>query len=483
MLSTSSFKQITRIRSLAFKSIVKQDITWHEKTSPGELSSRIMPMLGGIAYEAFSQIRTIVSFGTEQKEIDRYVNKLKPTRKYGIIKGHTLGICIGLFFGIMYASYSIAFIYGTHLIQDGKMNFGDVLGVFMGIMMGTLSLSGGAANLNVFGEATGAATSMFEIIERESEIKLDGGLIPDKPTQGYIEFQDVRFSYPSRPDVEVLKGISFKCLPGQTVALVGASGSGKSTSVQLLERFYNKKGGRILIDGRDIEDYNVKWIRSQEPNLFDNTIANNIAINCPNATKQQIEDAAKLANAHDFIKALSNGYDTNTGERGLQMSGGQKQRICIARALINDPKILLLDEATSALDNKSEKVVQTALDSAASGRTTLVIAHRLSTIKNADLIIVMEKGVIIESGTHEELMKLQKYYYNLVKNQEIKVKDEENEKEDSEDENDEGQNNMQTQFVEPVISHRENNNTALSHFASSLSISHPYIAGGLSHRT
>ncbi|OUM68101.1 hypothetical protein PIROE2DRAFT_4236 [Piromyces sp. E2] len=215
------------------------------------------------------------------------------------------------------------------------------------------------------------------------------------------------------------------------------------------------KSGRILIDGVDIEDYNVPWIRSQiglvsqEPTLFDNTVAKNIAINSPNATQEQIEEAAKLANAHEFIKKLSNGYETSTGERGLQMSGGQKQRICIARALINNPKILLLDEATSALDNKSEKVVQAALDSASSGRTTLVIAHRLSTVKNADLIVVMEKGIIIESGTHEELMKLGKYYYNLVKNQEIKIKEEIDDS-DSEAEDVDPDAIQQTQFVEPA---------------------------------
>ncbi|ORX55899.1 ATP-binding cassette transporter subfamily B member 4a [Piromyces finnis] len=558
MLTVSALKQVTRIRSLTFKSIVKQEIPWHEKTSPGELASRIIsdtilieqgiglklgmvlqsfvtfiacfilaykngwklslvmssiiPVLlilmgilvvilkkytkrsqdayaelGGIAQEAFSQIRTIVSFGTEQKEIDRYVDKLKPTRKYGIIKGHTLGSVLGMTFGIIYASYSIAFIYGTHLIQDGDMLYGDVLGVFMGIMMGAMMLSTGSAFLNSFGEATGAAAKLFDIIEREPEIKLEGGLIPDKPTEGHIEFQDVRFNYPSRPDVEVLKGISFKCLPGQTVALVGASGSGKSTTVQLLERFYNKKSGRILVDGKDIEEYNVQWIRSQiglvsqEPTLFDNSVAKNIAINSPNATQEQIEEAAKLANAHEFIQKLSNGYETSTGERGLQMSGGQKQRICIARALINNPKILLLDEATSALDNKSEKVVQAALDSAASGRTTLVIAHRLSTIKNADLIIVMEKGIIIESGTHDELMKMKKYYYNLVKNQEIKIKEDEKDP-DSEAEDGDPDAIQQTQFVEPVTTTRRET-TVLSRIASSISMSRRQTTGGLSEKS
>ncbi|ORX76879.1 P-loop containing nucleoside triphosphate hydrolase protein [Anaeromyces robustus] len=558
-LSVSAMRQVTRIRSLTFKSIVKQEIAWHEKTSPGELASRIIsdtilvedgisfklgmviqsvvtfiacfilafksgwklslymsiiiPILlifvicmaailkkytkktqdayaelGGIAQEAFSQIRTIVSFGTEQKEIDRYVSKLEPTKKYGIIKGHAVGCTLGLVFGIVYASFSIAFILGTHYIRDKEMMYGDVLNVFMGIMMGAMMLSGVGVHLSAFSEATGAATILFDIIEKEPEIKLEGRLVPDKPTEGHIEFQDVHFNYPSRPDVEVLKGISFKCLPGQTVALVGASGSGKSTTVQLIERFYNKKSGRILIDGKDIEDYNVSWLRSQiglvsqEPTLFDASVAKNISINAPNATQEQIEEAAKLANAHDFIKKLSNGYDTSTGERGLQLSGGQKQRICIARALINNPKILLLDEATSALDNQSEKIVQAALDSASSGRTTLVIAHRLSTIKNADLIIVMEKGIIIESGTHDELMKLQKYYYNLVKNQKINI--EENE-ENENDEDEEGVSKdpdaiQQTQFVE-TTPHRET--TILSRIASSISMSRRRTTGAFSEKS
>ncbi|OUM62371.1 hypothetical protein PIROE2DRAFT_44368, partial [Piromyces sp. E2] len=531
LLTISAMKQTTRIRSLTFHSIVKQEIAWHEKTSPGELSSRIIsdtlliengigfklsnviasavtvivcyglafqsgwklslalsaviPVivivvigmavilkkytgkiqdayaeLGGMAQEAFSQIRTIVSFGSEQKEIDRYIEKLGPTKKFGIVKGHAQGITLGLIFGMIYSSFSIAFIYGSHLIQDGEMMYGDVLSVFMGIMMGTMMITNVGSSLSVFSEATGAATILFDIIERKPLINLEKGESPEKPLKGIIEFQNVHFCYPSRPDVEVLKGISFKCLPGQTIALVGASGSGKSTTIQLLERFYNKSEGRILVDGKDIEEYNVKWLRSQiglvsqEPTLFDASVAENIAINTPNATQEQIEHAAKLANAHDFIQKLSNGYNTSTGERGLQLSGGQKQRICIARALMNNPNILLLDEATSALDNQSEKVVQSALDSASSGRTTLVIAHRLSTVKNADLIIVMEKGNIVETGNHKELMDLQGYYYNLVSSQEIKMKEEMENSEKFIDEKD-------IIFDNTTLSQREN--TRLSH--------------------
>jgi len=513
-LNISALRQTTTIRSLVFKSLMKQEIAWHEKTSPGELSSRIigdtilieegigpkigilvqnvftfifcfalaffsgakltcymaviLPALivvggimgtilgrytkkiqdaygvvGGIAQEAFSQIRTIASFGNEQKEIDRYVEKLKPTKRYGMIKAQTFGLGLGGIFGIIYCSYSIAFYFGTKFIYRNEMNGGDVLQVFMGVMMGAMSISGCGPILNSFSEASGSAAKLFYIIERKPKIDAEVGECPETPVNGEIEFRNVRFTYPARPDVEILKGISFSCKPGQTVALVGASGSGKSTIVQLLERYYEKSEGEILIDGKHIEDYNIHWLRnqiglvSQEPTLFDATIAENISIASPNATEEQIETAAKLANAHEFISKLPKGYNTSTGERGLQLSGGQKQRICIARALMQNPKILLLDEATSALDNQSEKVVQAALDSASSGRTTLVIAHRLTTVKNADCIIVMDKGVIIETGNHDELMAKQGVYYNLVKNQEMNVK--ENEVSDDESEIDENE--------------------------------------------
>eukprot|EP00833_Pecoramyces_ruminatium_P010901 jgi/Orpsp1_1/1184933/evm.model.c7180000091640.2 len=496
-----SSRQTTRIRSLVFKSLIKQEIAWHEKTSPGELSSRIVSdsllieegigikigilvqnlcnftlcfiiaflsdwklslyisiiipaliifvtgngiviskyakksqeiygVVGGIAQEAFSQIRTIASFGNEQKEIDRYVNKLKPTRKYGIIQSHAFGLCLGFISFCVYISYGIAFFKGAQFVNDGWMSGGDVMKVFMGISLGAMNISGCGNILNVFGEATGAAAKLFHIIERKPRIDSREGKCPESQQfHGEVEFKGVHFSYPSRPEVEILKGVSFRCHPGQTVALVGASGSGKSTIVQLLERYYLKSKGDILIDGKPIEYYNIPWLRSQigivsqEPTLFDMTIAENISISCPNATQEQIENAAKLANAHDFITKLPHGYQTKTGERGLQLSGGQKQRICIARALMINPNILFLDEATSALDNQSEKVVQAALESASSGRSTLVIAHRLSTVKDADLIVVMDKGVIVESGTHDELMAKEDIYYNLVKNQEMNTMD------------------------------------------------------------
>ncbi|OUM64641.1 hypothetical protein PIROE2DRAFT_53955 [Piromyces sp. E2] len=549
LLGISSARQTTKIRSLVFNSLMRQEIAWHEKTNSGELSSRIIsdsllieegigPKLGillfnictfvvcfiiafingwkltlylsvvvpviiviiavlgiiiakyakknqeahavasGIAQEAFSQIRAVVSFGNEQREFDRYVNKLKPTRKYGIINAGTFGICLGLIFAFVFSSYGIAFVKGSQYINDGSMTGGRVLKVFMGVVMGILSFSGCSNVMNCFGEATGAAAKLFHIIERKPVIDCEVGECPKGQLHGDIEFRNVHFTYPARPDIEILKGISFKCQPGQTVALVGASGSGKSTIVQLLERYYCKDEGDIFIDGQPIEDYNIHWLRtqigivSQEPNLFDTTISENIAMSCPDATQEQIETAAKLAYAHDFITKLPNGYQTSIGERGLQLSGGQKQRICIARALIKNPKILLLDEATSALDNKSEKIVQEALKSASTGRSTIVIAHRLTTIKDSDCIIVMDKGIIVESGTHDKLIAKEKVYYGLVKNQRINV--EESEDSDSGD-------NLHTivEMDKREIEDREDSDLSLTSNSSRKTDSKPVSKSGI----
>ena len=217
-----------------------------------------------------------------------------------------------------------------------------------------------------------------------------------------------------------MDGFNLKVEVGKTYALVGPSGCGKSTVVQLLQRFYDPNRGVVLVGGKDVRSLNVKWLRqhigvvSQEPVLFDTTIAENILYGKEGATIEEMKDAAKNANAHDFISKLPNGYDTFVGEGGTQLSGGQKQRIAIARALIRDPKILLLDEATSALDTESESIVQQALDNARTGRTTIVIAHRLSTIQNADVIASIESGKVFEKGTHLELMDKGGLYYELV---------------------------------------------------------------------
>ena len=247
----------------------------------------------------------------------------------------------------------------------------------------------------------------------------DEGEKPDK-FDGSIEFKDITFTYPTRPDIKVLEGFNLNIEVGKTYALVGPSGCGKSTVIQLLQRFYDPSTGEVLVGGKDVRTLNVKWLRqhigvvSQEPVLFDTTISENILYGKEGATQEEVKQAAIDANAHDFISKLPDGYNTLVGEGGTQLSGGQKQRIAIARALISDPKILLLDEATSALDTESESIVQQALDQARAGRTTIVIAHRLSTIQNADLIASVQDGRIVEKGSHSELMDKEGLYYNLV---------------------------------------------------------------------
>lgn len=228
-----------------------------------------------------------------------------------------------------------------------------------------------------------------------------------------IELKHVGFKYPTRPDVQIFRDLCLSIPSGKTVALVGESGSGKSTVISLIERFYDPDSGQILLDGVEVRKLKLSWLRqqmglvSQEPILFNETIGTNIAYGKQGeATEGEIITAARAANAHNFISALPQGYDTNVGERGVQLSGGQKQRIAIARAIVKDPKILLLDEATSALDAESERVVQDALDMVMVNRTTVVVAHRLSTIKGADLIAVVKGGVVAEKGKHEVLMKI-----------------------------------------------------------------------------
>jgi len=229
---------------------------------------------------------------------------------------------------------------------------------------------------------------------------------------GDISLKNIKFAYPARPDKRVCNGYSLEIAAGATVALVGASGSGKSTIIQLMERFYDPDSGVVTLDGVDLRELNVRWLRQQiglvgqEPVLFSGTIAENIAYGKPGSTREDVENAARMANAWDFIQEFPAKFDTDVGEKGGQLSGGQKQRIAIARAMIKNPAVLLLDEATSALDTESERIVQGALDEllAKYKRTTIVIAHRLSTIRNADKIAVVDKGKIVEEGTHDELM-------------------------------------------------------------------------------
>ncbi|XP_035219170.1 ATP-dependent translocase ABCB1-like isoform X1 [Stegodyphus dumicola] len=341
----------------------------------------------------------------------------------------------------IYGVYGLAFWYGVKLMledrgqPDPEYTGGVLVTVLFNIVMGSIYFGQAAPYFEALALARGAAAKVFDIIDRKSLIdsSSENGLRLSS-LQGSIKFSDVYFSYPARTSVPVLRGLSLTVSPGETVALVGASGCGKSTVVQLILRFYDADAGSVQLDGHDVKDLNIGWLRDniglvgQEPVLFSTTIAENIKLGKRGATDEEVIAAAKIANAHSFIEALPLQYNTLVGERGTQLSGGQKQRIAIARALVRNPKILLLDEATSALDTESEAVVQSALDQARLGRTTIIIAHRLSTIKTADKIVVVSDGVIKEVGTHDELMDMKGSYYQLILTQ-TKESDEEEEKE------------------------------------------------------
>uniref|UniRef100_A0A2K6S1K2 ATP binding cassette subfamily B member 4 n=1 Tax=Saimiri boliviensis boliviensis TaxID=39432 RepID=A0A2K6S1K2_SAIBB len=376
---------------------------------------------GAVAEEVLAAIRTVIAFGGQKKELERYNKNLEEAKRIGIKKAITANISIGAAFLLIYASYALAFWYGTTLVLSGEYTIGRVLTVFFAVLIGAFGVGQTSPSIEAFANARGAAYEIFKIIDNKPSIDSysKSGHKPDN-IKGNLEFRNVHFSYPSRKEVKILKGLNLKVQSGQTVALVGNSGCGKSTTVQLIQRLYDPTEGMVSVDGQDIRTINVRFLReiigvvSQEPVLFATTIAENIRYGRENVTMDEIEKAVKEANAYDFIMKLPHKFDTLVGERGAQLSGGQKQRIAIARALVRNPKILLLDEATSALDTESEAEVQAALDKAREGRTTIVIAHRLSTVRNADVIAGFEDGVIVEQGSHSELMKKEGVYFKLV---------------------------------------------------------------------
>lgn len=373
-----------------------------------------------VADEAIANIRTVRAFAMEEQERELFNGEAELAMKLN----QELGFGIGWFqagANMFLNSMVLATIYmGGYLLSTEQLSPGDL----MAYLMATQTIQRSLAQISLlFGSVVrgmAAGTRVFEYIKMEPSVKLRGGkMIPEHLLKGSIEFKNVSFAYPTRPEQVVLKNFNLKVPSGKIVAIVGASGSGKSTSVALLERFYNVIEGSITLDDHDIRDLDPSWLRqsmgliSQEPVLFGTTILENIRYGKPDASDQEVKEAARLANAHDFITGFPKGYQTLVGERGATLSGGQKQRIAIARALLKNPKILLLDEATSALDTESEKIVQNALESAQKGRTVIVIAHRLSTIRNADLIVVLHRGNVVEMGTHESLQKLRGHYWSL----------------------------------------------------------------------
>lgn len=367
-----------------------------------------------VVEQTIGSIRTVASFTGEKRAIAVYSKFLVDAYKSGVHEGLAAGLGLGTVMLIIFGGYALAIWYGAKLIASHKKGYdgGTVINVIMAVLTGSMSLGQASPSISAFAAGKAAAYKMFETIERKPEInsfdtkgkKLD-------EIRGDIELRDVYFSYPARPDEQIFNGFSLSIPSGTTAALVGQSGSGKSTVISLIERFYDPHAGEVLIDGINLKEFQLKWIRSkiglvsQEPVLFACSIKENIAYGKEGTTLEEIKAAAELANAAKFIDKLPQGFDTMVGEHGTQLSGGQKQRVAIARAILKNPRILLLDEATSALDAESERIVQEALDRIMGNRTTVIVAHRLSTVRNADMIAVIHRGKMVEKGSHSELVK------------------------------------------------------------------------------
>ncbi|GKU90128.1 hypothetical protein SLEP1_g4168 [Rubroshorea leprosula] len=375
---------------------------------------------GKVAEEVISQIRTVYAFVGEERAVKAYSNSLKNAHKLGKRSGLAKGVGVGFTYGLLFCAWALLLWYASILVRHGDTNGGKAFTTIFNVIFSGFALGQAAPNLAAISKGRAAAANIFSVIETDSEpSKLSDGRIVLPQVFGEIEFCEVCFTYPLRPTM-VFANLSFSISAGKSIAVVGPSGSGKSTIISMVQRFYDPTSGRILLDGHDLKDLQLKWLReqmglvSQEPALFATTIAANILFGKEGADMDQVIQAAKAANAHSFIEGLPHGYSTQVGEGGTQLSGGQKQRIAIARAVLRNPTILLLDEATSALDAESELIVQQALEKIASNRTTIIVAHRLSTIRDVDTIIVLKNGQVVESGSHMDLISKEGDYAALV---------------------------------------------------------------------
>ncbi|KAI3944734.1 hypothetical protein MKW98_021192 [Papaver atlanticum] len=369
-----------------------------------------------VAYGAVAGIRTVASFNAEGKLVHLYKNKCTNLMEQGFQRGYKSGICLGFAIFIIFAGGSLWFYVGENLVKEGKATFEQIFRVILVLLVSIQENTETNAAAPDFSKARTSAASIFKILYSKPKIDSSNNMgITLDNFRGDIDFQNVNFRYPARPGVLKL------CLnipAGKIVALVGESGCGKSTVINLLQRVYDIESGSILLDRVEIQEFKINWLRqqmgvvSQEPVLFNDTIKANVAYGKQGiTTEDEIIVATNASNAHNFISSLPSGYDTLVGERGIQLSGGQKQRIAIARAILKNPKILLLDEATSALDAESEHIVQEAFERVMKNRTSIMVAHRLSSIKGADIIAVVKNGMIIEQGRHDVLMKIKNGVY------------------------------------------------------------------------
>ncbi len=367
--------------------------------------------------EALMGIKNVKAFANEAFELMRYKKSTEQIKNLSIRGAVWRGLFAAFIILGLFGSISVVIWQGMIMVHSGELQMDEFIRfIFFTVFLGA-SFGGVGTMMGTIQKSIGATERLMDIVNQETEKNIKNTEYSN--LKGEVTFENVSFHYETRANVEVLKNLNLEVKPGQSIAIVGASGAGKSTIASLLLRFYEPTGGTILFDGINAKQFNLQTLRSnmaivpQEVILFGGSIKDNIAYGNVEASDSEILEAARNANAFNFINAFPEGFDTLVGDRGIQLSGGQKQRIAIARAVLKNPKILILDEATSALDSESEKLVQEALDRLMQGRTTFVIAHRLSTIKKADKIIVIEEGKLIESGTHDELIKTGGVYANL----------------------------------------------------------------------
>jgi len=363
-----------------------------------------------IVDETLQGIQNVKAFANERWEALRYGRVVGEVRLLALKSGRWQGAFVSFIILCMFGAIVLVIWRGVRLMALGEISTGELVTFIMYSIFIGASIGGLPEVINRMLKAIGASERLMDLQDEAPEPVSLAAKGEPLALQGAVRFEQVSFHYSTRADITVLQDVSFDVRPGERVALVGPSGAGKSTVASLALRSYDPVSGRVTIDGKDARDYDLTALRDrmaivpQEVLLFGGTIRENIAYGKPDAPADTIEAAARKANAHEFITSFPQGYETVVGERGIQLSGGQRQRIAIARAVLKDPAILILDEATSALDSESERLVQDALDQLMKGRTSIVIAHRLSTVRDADRILVLDKGRVLESGTHDELI-------------------------------------------------------------------------------